>query len=65
MSLREAAGYLVQLRDLYALRWGSRIRRRRREYRRFAPQEVEAVLSTARTDLPPATRESRLQETRP
>jgi dolichol-phosphate mannosyltransferase len=33
MSLREAAGYLVQLRDLYALRWSAR--RPRREYRQL------------------------------
>jgi dolichol-phosphate mannosyltransferase len=32
MSLREAAGYLVQLRDLYLLRWSAR--RPAREYRR-------------------------------
>jgi len=33
MSLREAAGYLVQLRDLYVLRWSAK--RPKREYRRL------------------------------
>jgi hypothetical protein len=65
MSLREAAGYLVQLRDLYALRWGSRAKRPPREYRRFGPEEVESMLSAARMDAPATTREPRLQETRP
>lgn len=65
MSLREAAGYLVQLRDLYVLRWGSRISRPPREYRRFRPEEVEAMLSAARTNTPSTPAESRLQETRP
>jgi len=36
MSTREAAGYLVQLKDLYLLRW-SRFDRPRREYSRLAP----------------------------
>jgi dolichol-phosphate mannosyltransferase len=36
MSKREAAGYLVQLWDLYALRWSSR--RPARRYRQLAPE---------------------------
>jgi dolichol-phosphate mannosyltransferase len=36
MSTREAAGYLVQLKDLYLLRW-SKFGRPRREYSRLAP----------------------------
>jgi dolichol-phosphate mannosyltransferase len=35
MSVREAAGYLVQLRDLYRLRWASK--RPKREYLRIEP----------------------------
>jgi len=35
MSVREAAGYLVQLRDLYLLRWASK--RPKREYLRIEP----------------------------
>jgi dolichol-phosphate mannosyltransferase len=34
MSLREAAGYLVQLRDLYGVRWS--MKRPRREYRQVS-----------------------------
>ena len=49
MSLREAAGYLIQLRDLYALRFGYAMRtagarRPRREYRQLGPDEVETML---------------------
>lgn len=47
MSFREAAGYLVQLRDLYLLRWSSG-RRPRREYRRLEPAQVEAMLASRR-----------------
>lgn len=65
MSLREAAGYLVQLRDLYALRWGSWIRRPPREYRSFRPHEVEDMLSAARPDRRATARGASLQETRP
>ena len=36
MSKREAAGYLVQLKDLYLLRW-SKLGRPRRTYSRLAP----------------------------
>ena len=36
MSTREAAGYLVQLKDLYLLRW-SKFGRPRRDYSRLAP----------------------------
>jgi dolichol-phosphate mannosyltransferase len=41
MSLREAAGYLVQLRDLYPLRWSQR--RPGREYRQLRPGDVEQL----------------------
>jgi dolichol-phosphate mannosyltransferase len=50
MSLREAAGYLIQLRDLYAVRWDSRIRRPARQYRQLSLEEVEAVLSAVQVD---------------
>jgi len=43
MSLREAAGYLVQLRDLYWLRI-SGPRRPRRHYRRLTLTDVETLL---------------------
>jgi dolichol-phosphate mannosyltransferase len=45
MSLREAAGYLVQLRDLYWLRWtgGGRLPR---DYRRLTAGSVEALLKS-------------------
>jgi dolichol-phosphate mannosyltransferase len=42
MSLREAAGYLVQLRDLYRERWFGRSRGPR-EYRQLSVAEVEAL----------------------
>ncbi len=42
MSLREAAGYLVQLKDLYWLRL-MRPGRRRREYRQLTADEVTAI----------------------
>ena len=45
MSFREAAGYLVQLRDLYLLRLTGP-RRERREYRQCTAGEVEAMLVT-------------------
>jgi dolichol-phosphate mannosyltransferase len=49
MSLREAAGYLIQLRDLYVLRFGGALRmggarRARREYRQLGQDEVETML---------------------
>jgi hypothetical protein len=49
MSFREAAGYLIQLRDLYALRFGGALRmagprRPRREYRQLGQDEVETML---------------------
>jgi len=48
MSLREAAGYLIQLRDLYVLRFGGGLRmggaRARREYRQLGQDEVETML---------------------
>lgn len=46
MSLREAAGYLVQLRDLYRL--GGRGGRPAPEYRQLAPAEVDALVQAAR-----------------
>jgi dolichol-phosphate mannosyltransferase len=48
MSLREAAGYLVQLRDLYVLRW-TPAGRPRRVYRCLTQSEVEATLEPSRT----------------
>jgi len=47
MSLREAAGYLLQLRDLYVLRW-SEPARPAREYRQLRPEEVERLTYAAR-----------------
>jgi dolichol-phosphate mannosyltransferase len=49
MSLREAAGYLTQLRDLYVLRFSGR-RRPRREYRRLTEFEVARMVEDARGD---------------
>jgi dolichol-phosphate mannosyltransferase len=63
MSFREAAGYLVQLKDLYALRWS--LRRPARQYRRFSQGEVDAVVSSGRARTSPASRGPSLQETRP
>jgi dolichol-phosphate mannosyltransferase len=45
MSFREAAGYFIQLRDLYMLRL-SGPRRARREYRQCTEGEVEAMLQS-------------------
>jgi dolichol-phosphate mannosyltransferase len=49
MSLKEAAGYLVQLRDLYALRIREAVRvdgrKPRRQYRRLRLDEVETMLA--------------------
>lgn len=42
MSLREALGYLVQLRDLYVIRWRAR-GRPRRQYRRLTVSDVAAL----------------------
>jgi len=42
MSKREAAGYLLQLKDLYLLRW-SRFNRPARTYRRLSVAEVEQL----------------------
>ncbi len=47
MSLREAAGYLVQLRDLYWLRWTGP-RRQPRDYRRLTDGGVEALMKSGR-----------------
>jgi hypothetical protein len=44
MSTREAAGYLVQLKDLLLLRWSS-LNRPRRVYRRLSAAEVEQMAS--------------------
>jgi dolichol-phosphate mannosyltransferase len=45
MSKREAAGYLVQLRNLYRVRLSQG--RRRWVYRRFTPVEVETLVQSA------------------
>jgi dolichol-phosphate mannosyltransferase len=45
MSLREAAGYLVQLRDLYRLRWTDP-RRQPRDYRRLTVGGVDALMAS-------------------
>jgi dolichol-phosphate mannosyltransferase len=45
MSMREAAGYLVQLRDLYWLRWTGR-EHRPRQYRQLTVGGVEALMET-------------------
>ncbi len=42
MSTREASGYLVQLRDLYLLRW-SQLGRPRREYRQLTAEDVQRL----------------------
>jgi hypothetical protein len=44
MSLREAAGYLTQLRKLYALRWSGRARPRR-DYRRLTAAAVSQIVA--------------------
>jgi dolichol-phosphate mannosyltransferase len=41
MSLREAAGYLVQLRDLYLVRWSRQ--RPARDYRRLSSADIERL----------------------
>ncbi len=46
MSTREAAGYLFQLKDLYALRFG-RGGRPRRRYQQLRPAEVERLVGDA------------------
>jgi len=52
MSLREAAGYLVQLRDLYLLRWTTR-REHRPEYHRMTASSVDALMHS-QTALSPS-----------
>ncbi|MFI5177652.1 MAG: polyprenol monophosphomannose synthase [Vicinamibacterales bacterium] len=47
MSLREAAGYLVQLKDLYRMAWADR-GRPARDYRQLSADEVERVVQAAR-----------------
>ncbi len=42
MSSREAAGYLVQLKDLYRLRWSGAVGRPR-HYERLTPEDVERL----------------------
>jgi dolichol-phosphate mannosyltransferase len=49
MSLREVAGYLVQLRNLYVLRWTSKMLRPARHYQRISVEDVETMLSSARS----------------
>jgi len=46
MSVREAAGYLVQLRDLYRIRW-SRRPPPDRHYERLAPEDVDRLGASA------------------
>jgi dolichol-phosphate mannosyltransferase len=46
MSLREAAGYLVQLRNLYRVRW-NRSARAARYYRQLSAAEVEQLTGPA------------------
>jgi dolichol-phosphate mannosyltransferase len=46
MSYREAAGYLVQLRDLYGVRWAGS--KPRREYRALTLEDVDRVVQAAR-----------------
>ncbi len=49
MSSREAARYLIQLRDLYWLRFGpGRPRRPRREYRRIPAEELSPLVERQR-----------------
>jgi dolichol-phosphate mannosyltransferase len=55
MSFREAAGYLMQLRDLYALRLRESMRvtggrQPRRHYRRLRLEEVETMLNAGAVD---------------
>jgi dolichol-phosphate mannosyltransferase len=47
MSRREAAGYLLQLKDLYAWTW-FRAGRARREYRQLTAEDVARVVQAAR-----------------
>ncbi|MEO8480734.1 MAG: polyprenol monophosphomannose synthase [Acidobacteriota bacterium] len=56
MSMREASGYLYQLRDLYALKWRAS-RRAAPSYRRLTAAEVEAISRDRASGL--------LAETRP
>ncbi len=46
MSTREAAGYLLQLRDLYLLRW-SKLNRPKRVYRCLSAEDVERLTKSA------------------
>jgi dolichol-phosphate mannosyltransferase len=64
MSFREAAGYLTQLRDLYALRFGQASRRPRRAYRQLQPDEVETMLRAGTFDAGRAP-SAGLQRTQP
>ncbi|HUL73389.1 MAG TPA: polyprenol monophosphomannose synthase [Vicinamibacterales bacterium] len=47
MSMREAAGYLVQLKDLYGVRWSDRARPKR-EYQQLSAGEVDVIVQAAR-----------------
>lgn len=51
MSLREAAGYLIQLRDLYRLRLTHRSRRAR-DYVRIDPHEPGSIEPSAHRSIP-------------
>jgi dolichol-phosphate mannosyltransferase len=65
MSLREAAGYLLQLRDLYLFRW-RRDPRRRPAYRRLASDDVEGMLQRGVAGRALALRSEReLQQAQP
>jgi len=46
LSAREAAGYLVQLKDLYRVRW-SRARPAGRHYERLTPEDVDRLAGPA------------------
>jgi dolichol-phosphate mannosyltransferase len=64
MSLREAAGYLIQLRDLYVLRWAGGVGRPRREYQVLTLQDVESMLLAGQSDTA-AGLPRRLHESQP
>jgi dolichol-phosphate mannosyltransferase len=51
MSFREAAGYLVQLRNLYRVRWDGSVRPVR-QYRRLSATEVDQFVAADVTRVP-------------
>jgi dolichol-phosphate mannosyltransferase len=51
MSFREAAGYLVQLRNLYRVRWDGSVRPAR-QYRRLSATEVDQFVAADVTRVP-------------